>query len=352
MDGSTVLHSLSAPLSNPASSLRRGGFSRLSLLWGALLFLTPLAAQTAAPAAAPPAAETAAPAERKFPDGYVGAETCGTCHEDIAKAFLKNRHSSLEKASMGKLARGWDGRACEACHGPGAKHADSANADDIRNPLKIGPVATDKICLGCHLNTPTHVGRLSGSHARNEVACTACHNIHKTGAESSATILRTREGTNHLCAGCHSDVWASFQRPHAHRLTASAGSSMSCVDCHNPHGSIQQPMMRMANANEPSCFRCHADKRGPFVFEHAVVRMQPCSTCHEPHGSVNPKMLNRQEVMYTCLECHSNILSPAASGTIGGVPPAFHDLRSPRYKNCTICHQKIHGSNANRTLLR
>ena len=25
----------------------------------------------------------------------------------------------------------------------------------------------------------------------------------------------------------------------------------------------------MANANEPGCFKCHSDKRGPFTFEHA-----------------------------------------------------------------------------------
>jgi hypothetical protein len=34
------------------------------------------------------------------------------------------------------------------------------------------------------------------------------------------------------------------------------------------------------------------------------------------------------------------------------VPPAFHDLRSPRYQNCTVCHQKVHGSYADRNLLR
>jgi hypothetical protein len=41
------------------------------------------------------------------------------------------------------------------------------------------------------------------------------------------------------------------------------------------------------------------------------------------------------------------------SGVIGGgVPPAFHDLRSPRFRNCTVCHLKVHGSQVNRALLR
>jgi hypothetical protein len=42
----------------------------------------------------------------------------------------------------------------------------------------------------------------------------------------------------------------------------------------------------------------------------------------------------------------------AASGTLGGIPPAFHDLRSPQFRNCTLCHVKIHGSNVNQELLR
>jgi hypothetical protein len=57
-------------------------------------------------------------------------------------------------------------------------------------------------------------------------------------------------------------------------------------------------------------------------------------------------MLAKSQVMFVCLECHSNLPTTAgkAAGTLGGVPPAFHDLRSPRFQNCTICHQKIHGS--------
>jgi DmsE family decaheme c-type cytochrome len=130
---------------------------------------------------------------------------------------------------------------------------------------------------------------------------------------------------------------------------------MSCADCHNPHGSFFPRLHRTASSNEPGCFRCHGDKRGPFVFEHAPVRLEGCQTCHEPHGSANPRMLTRHEVRFQCLECHSGIAATPASaqsGTSGGVPPAFHDLRSPRFRNCTVCHIKVHGSHVNRALLR
>ena len=100
------------------------------------------------------------------------------------------------------------------------------------------------------------------------------------------------------------DVWAQFQKPFHHKLPEGA---MSCVDCHNPHGSIRPAMTQIFGANEPGCFNCHGDKRGPFTFEHAPVRFEGCPTCHEPHGSANPRMLDRPQVQLVCLECHANL---------------------------------------------
>jgi hypothetical protein len=39
---------------------------------------------------------------------------------------------------------------CEACHGPGQKHADSAEAADIVNPAKLPKDRADMICESCH----------------------------------------------------------------------------------------------------------------------------------------------------------------------------------------------------------
>jgi hypothetical protein len=65
-------------------------------------------------------------------------------------------------------------------------------------------------------------------------------------------------------------------------------------------------------------------------------------------------MLTRQNVLLVCLECHSNLpgVGTATTANLGSVPPAIHDLSSPRFQNCTNCHQKVHGSNVSRDLFK
>jgi len=103
-------------------------------------------------------------------------------------------------------------------------------------------------------------------------------------------------------------------------------------------------MVEQAVTNEEPCLKCHADKRGPFVFEHAPVRVEGCGACHIPHGSMNAKLLRRPVVMTLCLECHNG----GGTGTSGNgvvLQTSRHNLLDPKYQRCTTCHVRIHGSN-------
>ncbi|HVW87635.1 MAG TPA: DmsE family decaheme c-type cytochrome [Bryobacteraceae bacterium] len=304
-------------------AVRRGC---LGMAVAALFLLTPLARS-----------------EKKFGPEYAGADTCQGCHEDIYDNFEQSPHKLLQDSAR----QGWKGYGCEACHGAGAKHMQSVSPADIRNPARLTAVQTDKICLSCHLNQPTHAGRIQSSHMKDSISCVTCHKIHANGP--LGLVARTQEQVNQLCSGCHLNVMAQFQKPYRHKVPENA---MTCVDCHNPHGSVRPVMSQTFAASEPSCFRCHGDKRGPFTFEHAPLRFEGCGACHEAHGSSNPRMLARHEVRLVCLECHANLPGLTSNASAGVVPPAFHDLRSPRFQNCTICHQKVHGSYVDRNLLR
>lgn len=283
--------------------------------------------------------QTPAPAAAPAPQ-FAGSESCQPCHDEISTAFKKNLHAVVDTAKRFK----WEGKACESCHGPGQPHAESADPALILNPRKLTGAASDASCLACHRNQPSRTAHIQSSHAQGQVTCSGCHTVHAVTKPASRAA-----SINQQCSACHLTAAAQFQRPHAHRLPQGA---IACTDCHNPHGTRNAAALRNFAGAENGCFNCHADKRGPFTFEHAPMRMEGCGSCHEPHGSANPRMLTRHEVRFVCLECHAGTAVNRSTAGLGSVPPSFHDLRSPRYRNCTICHTRVHGSHADRNFLR
>ena len=210
------------------------------------------------PAAPAPAAKDAPaaqqPAAPSAPAEYVGSETCQPCHEELYNAFQKSPHRIVETNKH----RGWEGKACESCHGPASRHAESGDPSEILNPAKLRPAEADKNCLKCHVNQPNQVSRNLGSHSRNDVGCVQCHAVHKKGPQG--LVARGAFAVNAQCAACHQAEWAQFRRPHRHPLPEGA---MSCTDCHDPHGALFPRSVRTFEANQATCMRCHAEKRGP-----------------------------------------------------------------------------------------
>jgi len=252
---------------------------------------------------------------------------CNTCHEDLTKAFAANPHARLIAAS------------CASCHGDGAKHAAEGEKSLISVPKGA---AGAKTCLTCHGRTKTFTHAGSGPHATAAVNCTDCHSVHAPAAGNVA-LLRAASGAE--CAPCHPAQAREFAKPFAHHL---GRASMTCYSCHNPHGGSGERGLKETISGELPCLTCHPEKRGPFVFQHVNGVNGNCLSCHEPHGSNNPKRLIRARIDQLCLECHTAL----PTGNLGSMPPSSHDLRLPRYQNCTVCHTAVHGSNSSPMLLK
>lgn len=269
--------------------------------------------------------------------GGVSNADCAVCHEETVKLFERNPHAVLEKSSRFRLEN-----SCESCHGPGRAHVDEGGDKSRIVTFREGAARTayDGRCLTCHGKDRALSGYEAGRHAGQGLACVECHNIHN----SAVTTRLLKQASNDLCFDCHTREKSDFARPYHHRVPENA---MRCTDCHQPHGGLDRGARRASIGSEESCFRCHREKQGPFVFEHAGLVIRDCGACHQPHGSNNPKMLLRSTVRQLCLECHS-----ASRNVLTSQPPSFHDLRSPRYQNCTTCHVAIHGSNSSPRFLR
>ena len=255
---------------------------------------------------------------------YVGSQTCAACHDELYKHFEKSPHfATTEKTNMTD-----GGHGCEACHGPGSAHVEGGgDKTKIFRYTTARPDQISRRCLTCHESNIEQQQFLRSVHNQNGISCTSCHSVHNPVKREY--LLRATNQTN-LCFTCHVTQRADFLKPFRHRVTEGL---ISCSDCHNPHGTVRRTQLRATADQNYICYKCHADKRGPFVFEHEPVRVEGCTTCHFPHGSVNPRMLLTARTNSLCLQCHSLI------------PSGPHPQNSTARQSCIICHASIHGSN-------
>jgi DmsE family decaheme c-type cytochrome len=271
-------------------------------------------------------------ADTKTPPGlksssaeYAGIDVCMTCHEDVYKKQFENTpHFQTTKQ---------DGHGCESCHGPGAEHV--ASGGDKTKIVRFSELSRKEAsgrCLECHGEAQTHRHAASSAHAGNDVGCLDCHSPHHAKEGQQHLLAKAQP---ELCYGCHATVRADFNRPYRHRVNEGL---VECSDCHNVHGTAGLRQVRAAQGGEAVCYKCHADKQGPFVYEHMPVKTEGCTSCHTPHGSSNPRFLRVSQVNLLCLQCHS---FPG----LGPIGPAHN--QSQKYQACTMCHSAIHGSNSN-----
>jgi DmsE family decaheme c-type cytochrome len=242
---------------------------------------------------------------------------------------------------------------CQSCHGESSAH----QKDPIGTSPEVVFGAQSKhlssadernaSCLSCHEFRILPRTHWTGSqHQTRGLACTNCHDIH---APTQRVLNKVTQPD--VCFECHKTQRAQIHRISTHPILA---GKMACSACHNPHGSTG-PVLLVKNSVNETCYICHAEKRGPFLWEHAPV-VDDCTNCHTPHGS-NMWALLKQRPPMLCQNCHSgdhgkNLYSGAnlPTGNVTTVngrlplanqaPPAQENSRG-----CVACHSIIHGSN-------
>jgi DmsE family decaheme c-type cytochrome len=266
----------------------------------------------------------------------IGARSCASCH---ALENLQASHSvhvaAFTAGAHGVAPQG----ACEACHGPGSEHAKRpevpglviAYTHDGGTPVDV----QTRTCLGCHAGGARQHW-IASVHERRGLSCTDCHNPM---ARLSPEGVMAKSSVSEVCTTCHRDVRVQFNRRSHMPLPE---GQLSCVDCHNPHGSVTRPLLKTDTVNE-TCYSCHADKRGPFLFEHAPVR-ESCLNCHTPHGSNHANLLVLPVPML-CQQCHTNFQHPNDLLTRQNLRNGLVPDERAMGRGCLNCHGNIHGSN-------
>ncbi len=264
----------------------------------------------------------------------VSNDDCTACHEDVGEVFMKTSHGIF---LMGTT---YEETSCESCHGSGDAHVEEGDPEKIINPAKSDQFAGQETCLSCHDNHQFDDWAFS-AHRGADVSCVSCHSVHVSAEKGSVAA------TPDLCYTCHSDVRAAAHMPSHHPIKE---GKIDCLDCHNVHGGSVD--FTMDDSGRELCFSCHADKEGPFVYEHAPVQ-EDCMICHTPHGAVADNLLKQSEPAL-CLNCHSMHFHAGVDGLDGEftAPQASDrtELSTPdgfkraMLTKCTQCHNMVHGS--------
>lgn len=273
---------------------------------------------------------------------YLGQAVCEGCHALAAEHWGDTVHAKVFLQNPRTLA---EKRGCEACHGPGSEHiVEPTNPARIISFTRDSPLAVEQMngaCLECH-SGGARIAWAGSAHEVDELSCSDCHNpmnrISEKGLLREATVRDT-------CFSCHPQQRVQFRKRSHMPLFE---GKIDCDDCHQPHGSATDPLLR-ADSSFELCTSCHSDKRGPFIWEHAPVT-EGCVSCHLPHGS------NRDSLLVTsppflCQQCHAQVgvqNHPIALQTPGNLAsssvPGRRDVRLIG-RGCVNCHVQIHGSN-------
>jgi DmsE family decaheme c-type cytochrome len=281
----------------------------------------------------PAPAQTATPAVAALPAGYVGAETCKACHEE---AFQKFSNTKMGRLFLNQPRNSTEGLACESCHGPGQAHVDAGGGKGKGGLItfaKNDPTPVEKrnaTCLTCHTKG-NRVFWKGSSHEARDVACTNCHKVMENHSSRAQLAKETELET---CGTCHQQKRAAQMRSSHMPLRE---GKMTCTSCHNPHGTVTPALLKENSIND-TCYTCHAEKRGPFLWTHPPVQ-ESCANCHDPHGSNHEKMLKVARPRL-CQQCHIETRHP--TNPYGRDPGS---LKFVLGRGCSNCHVNIHGSN-------
>lgn len=264
-----------------------------------------------------------------------GADSCLRCHDETSDfpvlSIFRTAHGAPgdERSPFG-------GAQCETCHGPGGDHGRRLRRGEERPEMVDfedgDPEELNAICLDCHQSgdlTEWH----GGTHQAQEAVCTDCHTVHAV-----RDPMKVAQRQTDTCVDCHSGVGGEILSASHHPVR---DGQMACSDCHQPHGSTSEADLDRPTLNQ-TCYDCHAEKRGPFLWEHAPAT-EDCSTCHRPHGSNHPALLTRRPPLL-CQQCHTAAGHPSLPYTEEGLP----GKRASTFavgQSCSNCHSQVHGSN-------
>jgi hypothetical protein len=279
---------------------------------------------------------------RPVDDGivYTWNRVCIRCHAVAGSPGWDERTGAVDTKTA-EL-----GIACEACHGPGHRHAEAhaspwsralARAKDgdptIVQPARLDAAGTNDVCGQCHAITVAHDEaawlRRGSSHAPPDpLAKTSALVRHPARADLPWLDDVLAEDADFLVDRFWSDGHVRVTGRELNGLVESKchdGGELSCLSCHSMHAGTKADQLAPPMDGQPqgdaACTQCHA------ALDYATVEHT-----HHPPDATGAR----------CLNCHMpktswGLLGAVRSHTID-IPDVRTSLEVGRPDACSLCH--------------
>lgn len=223
---------------------------------------------------------------------------------------------------------------CETCHGAGSQHVENPRLFNILNPARQNYVQANDTCIQCHSQGQPLTNPIKGQyydwavgyHAGLKLADYWKLEPHKLGETS---FTHYPDGTAHKNRMQGNDFVQSLMY----------ARGVTCFNCHDPHGSDNDAMLRKPAAE--ICSTCHSvnNQNGPHAVSlEAHTHHKPgspgsqCVACHMPKilpelpggpfvathtfHFVTPSMTDEMAIPNACNACHKDKTTAWAAAEI------------------------------------
>ena len=224
------------------------------------------------------------------PEGWVGYHAgevdkpynCGSCH-----TTAYNHDSSTNMDGLPGLIGEWqeEGIQCEECHGPGSLH--------VEEPIRVN-MLRDRAAEAC-----------GDCHYRGDIAV----------LDASGPFVKHHEQYEEILTA-----------PHA---------AMECIDCHDPHQSVQpfyDPEVNPARGMRTSCNDCHFDTLNS---EDHIEEGVTCIDCHMPPMTASGN--RNEELLWGDLRTHLYQINTDVNASQFEEDGSIASFITLEYA-CTRCH--------------
>lgn len=201
---------------------------------------------------------------------------CATCHATGYRVLAIDEQTRAVK----KWAMSEENVGCEACHGPGSKHATTGDRREIFNPGKASHAESSKVCGYCHIRLENYNFKTAEGNPAEQLPHPVIGQSYKAGTDDWTTwypdkvLLVGIQPEDPITKNWpNTDLNNAFwideaaqksgyfearkhrQQYQEHLQTAHFKKNVAgCVTCHSPHASSSNPKPVKA---ADTCKACH-----------------------------------------------------------------------------------------------